>query len=108
MVSETLSGIPTIRSFNVVDLFVNRFGNMLDQNNRPLYLILITQRWIQLRLEIMNSILVLIATIFAIIFRQSIGLSNTGVLITYALQVTATFSWVIKTGIWIINGRDRH
>jgi ABC-type multidrug transport system fused ATPase/permease subunit len=98
LISETLIGLTTIRSFHAGERFMSKFVSYLNNNNRPLYLILLTQRWIQLRLELLNSTLVLASTLFSIAFRNQVSVGTTGILVAYALQVTATFSWTIKTG----------
>ncbi|KAJ3317962.1 Multidrug resistance-associated protein 1 [Boothiomyces sp. JEL0866] len=96
-ISETLNGLVTIRAYQAMDRFKTKNDQLINVNNRPLYLILIVQRWIQLRLECLNSILVFFIAIFCVYFRNTLNPSITGLLIAYSLQITQTFTWVVKT-----------
>ena len=98
MLTESLTGISTIRAFDAVDQFVSRNLTLLDSNNQAQYLVLLTQRWIQLRLDILNSVLVLLTSVIAVALNNQLNPGLTGLLIAYSLQITQTFSWTIKTG----------
>lgn len=97
MVTETLNGLTTIRAFGASDRFLKRNYLFIDKNNQAQYLVFLSQRWVQVRLDFINSVLVFLATIFAVAFSLNSGLS--GILIAYALQITQTFSWTIKVNI---------
>jgi ATP-binding cassette subfamily C (CFTR/MRP) protein 1 len=47
MLTESLTGIPTIRAFGTVDQFVSRNLTLLDSNNKAQQIVLLSQRWIQ-------------------------------------------------------------
>ncbi|KAJ3308764.1 hypothetical protein HDV04_000823 [Boothiomyces sp. JEL0838] len=96
-ISESLNGLVTIRAYQATERFKLKNNELINTNNRPLYLILIVQRWIQLRLECLNSILVFFIAIFSVYFRSTLNPGITGLLIAYSLQITQTFTWVVKT-----------
>ena len=98
MITETLSGISTIRSFGACDRFISHNTKLLDENNRAQYLVILSQRWIQLRIDCLNSVLVLCTCLIAVLLRDMVNPGVTGLLIAYSLQVTQTFAWCIKTG----------
>ncbi|KAL2913401.1 hypothetical protein HK105_207146 [Polyrhizophydium stewartii] len=95
-VSETLTGLATIRAYNAAARFRDKNDALMDANNRCYYLSLIIPRWIQLRLETLNSALVFLTAVFAIVAKSSVGPGAAGLVITYALQITAVFNWCVK------------
>ncbi|KAJ2992857.1 hypothetical protein HDV02_002822 [Globomyces sp. JEL0801] len=95
-VSETLGGLSTIRAYKAEDRFIERNTMLLDKNNQAIYLGFMIQRWIQLRLQCLNSVLLLVATILAILLRDTLNPGITGVIIAYTLQITAVFTWTFK------------
>ncbi|KAL2913381.1 hypothetical protein HK105_207126 [Polyrhizophydium stewartii] len=95
-VSETLTGLATIRAYNAAARFRDKNDALMDANNRCYYLSLIVQRWIQLRLEAFNAIPVFMASIFAVLAKTSVGPGVVGLVVTYAIQVTAMFTWMIR------------
>ena len=96
--SEVLtgSGQATIRAYHAMDRFYGRNRRALDDNNQAYYLSTIIQRWLSLRLESLASILVLIVSLFGVIFAKTLNPGAVGLSLTYALQVTFIFNWCIK------------
>ncbi|EGF81682.1 hypothetical protein BATDEDRAFT_19380 [Batrachochytrium dendrobatidis JAM81] len=95
-VSETLTGLATIRAYNSTSRFVNKTYTLIDDCNRNYYPSIMIQRWIQLRLESLNAILVLMAAIFAVIQKSHIGAGVAGLVVAYAIQVTSVLNWSVK------------
>lgn len=95
-ISETLGGVTTIRAYGCIESFRANAFKIMDHNNSTYYLTILIQRWMQLRLESLNSILVLVATLFSIIFRSTINSGISGLAISYCLLITSTFTWCIK------------
>jgi ABC-type multidrug transport system fused ATPase/permease subunit len=96
-ISETVSGLTTIRSFAAIPRFLRKNSQNLDKNNKAQYAKVIAQPWIQLRLELLNSFLVFMASLFAVTFRSQMGVRLAGLVISYALQITQVFTWTIRT-----------
>jgi ATP-binding cassette subfamily C (CFTR/MRP) protein 1 len=98
MISESLQGLSAIRSYRAVGRFVSRYMGFVDENNRAQYLVILSQRWVQLRLDSLNTVLVFMAGLIAVIFRDKMNQGMSGLIIAYALQVTTTATWCVKTG----------
>jgi ABC-type multidrug transport system fused ATPase/permease subunit len=64
-ISESISGLPTIRAYGEQIRFTERVERMIDANSSPQYLLYTGQRWIQLRLETVGNLLVFSVALFA-------------------------------------------
>jgi ABC-type multidrug transport system fused ATPase/permease subunit len=96
-ISETVSGLTTIRTFSAIQRFLKKNSDYLDINNKAQYARVIAQPWIQLRLEVLNSFLVFMASVFAVSFKDQMGVRLAGLIISYSLQITQVFTWTIRT-----------
>lgn len=56
--SESLTGLPTIRSFGQVDRFIEENKFYIDLEDRALLLTTTNQRWLAIRLDALGAILV--------------------------------------------------
>ncbi|KAI9333757.1 hypothetical protein DFJ73DRAFT_799177 [Zopfochytrium polystomum] len=94
--SACFSGLTTIRAYGVEAQFAAKNRELLDWNNRAYYPLLLTQRWLGLRLELIGALLIFFAALFAIIARNSVGASVAGLAISYSLQVTGVLNWCVR------------
>lgn len=67
----------------------------MDKNQVCKYPSLIANRWLAVRLEMVGNLIILFASLFAVLGGQSnpglVGLS-----VSYALQVTQTLNWLVR------------
>lgn len=54
--SESLTGLPTIRSYGGIDRFVQENAYYVDLENRALFLSVTNQRWLAIRLDFMGGL----------------------------------------------------
>ncbi|CAG8684351.1 647_t:CDS:10 [Cetraspora pellucida] len=94
--SETLTGLPIIRAYREQERFLRNNEAFLDIENRANFLTICAQLWLSVRLDTIANILVLFASFFAIIFRFNIAPSITGLVLSYALQVSISLNWCVK------------
>ncbi|XP_037884216.1 multidrug resistance-associated protein 1 isoform X9 [Glossina fuscipes] len=92
---ETITGVSTIRAYAVQDRFIDESDNKVDKNQVCKYPSLIANRWLAIRLEMVGNLIILFASLFAVLGGQSnpglVGLS-----VSYALQVTQTLNWLVR------------
>ncbi|XP_075152488.1 multidrug-Resistance like Protein 1 isoform X4 [Haematobia irritans] len=92
---ETVTGVSTIRAYSVQDRFIDESDNKVDKNQVCKYPSLIANRWLAIRLEMVGNLIILFASLFAVLGGQTnpglVGLS-----ISYALQVTQTLNWLVR------------
>ncbi|KAI8870810.1 P-loop containing nucleoside triphosphate hydrolase protein [Ramicandelaber brevisporus] len=97
--SETLSGLPTIRAFGDAsqhNLFMSRCRELMNANNQAYYLSIVVQRWMQLRMEVLANLVGLFVALFAVIARFSVDPGLVGLVLGYASAVTAAFSAFVR------------
>jgi len=95
--SETVRGITSIKAFGHVPRFVNDFEELISNNLKFSYYSVMCGRWLTLRSELVAQILVLAASLVAVIHRDSFSSGWAGLIISLALSVTETFNWVLLT-----------
>jgi ATP-binding cassette subfamily C (CFTR/MRP) protein 1 len=54
--SESLTGLPTIRSYGAVQRFINENTYYIDLEDRALFLSVTNQRWLAIRLDFMGAL----------------------------------------------------
>ncbi|TFK19762.1 cadmium ion transporter [Coprinopsis marcescibilis] len=95
-VSETLTGLATIRAYKKQEVATSSADQGLDLQNRAYYMTVTIQRWLGLRLDLFGNLLVLGIGLFAVGFRETVDPGKVGVVLTYTLSVTAIFSDMIS------------
>ncbi|KAJ3222538.1 hypothetical protein HDU81_009818 [Chytriomyces hyalinus] len=95
-VSETINGLATIRAYAAKDRFIAKNYTLLDTNNQAYYLSQLIQRWIQLRVEGLNAFLVLITSIFVIVFRWQLNPGLAGLVLVYITQSSTALSNLVS------------
>ena len=79
---ETLSGLATVRAFGWTRAFIDKHLELLDQSQRPFYLLYCIQRWLQVVLDLMVATLATILMMIVVGTRHEInpGLVGLGML----------------------------
>ena len=71
---ETIEGLATIRAFGWSDANVEINHDLLDESQRPLYLLYMVQRWLQLLLDLLTAII----TTMLVAIATRIGSTSSG------------------------------
>ncbi|KAF9107853.1 hypothetical protein BGX29_004457 [Mortierella sp. GBA35] len=95
--SETLSGVSTIRAMNVGPRFILDNAEKTNASANAFFTWVMTNRWLQIRLEALGAAIVLGAGMFAVLSRNSLSTSTVGLSITYALSITEELTWAIRS-----------
>ncbi|KAH7884664.1 ABC protein [Phlebopus sp. FC_14] len=86
--SETLTGLPTIRSYGEMKRFIMANRYYIDLENRSLYLIVTNQRWLAIRLDFMGGILVFLVALLAVVDVSGINAAQIGLVLTYTTTLS--------------------
>jgi ABC-type multidrug transport system fused ATPase/permease subunit len=97
--SETLHGLPVIRTYNVEREFICENQRRIDENVRIFLFSNMTNRWLGVRLDALGSVIVLCICLFAMIFRDDIDSGLIGLAIGYSFSLTTTINRVVREGI---------
>ncbi|KAM9392165.1 multidrug resistance-associated protein 1 isoform 2-T2 [Pholidichthys leucotaenia] len=94
--SETLLGTSVIRAFGEQDRFIGESDKRVDNNQKAYYPSIVANRWLAIRLEFVGNCIVTFAALFAVIARDSLSPGIMGLSISYALQLTASLTWLVR------------
>uniref|UniRef100_A0A8C4N8Z1 ABC-type glutathione-S-conjugate transporter n=1 Tax=Eptatretus burgeri TaxID=7764 RepID=A0A8C4N8Z1_EPTBU len=93
---ETLSGLPVIRASGHSHRFLQQNFDILNENMLSIYMWIISNRWLAIRLDLVGTLVVFFAALFAVLSRGQLLAGVVGVSITYALNVTQTLNWLVR------------
>ncbi|KAG2140137.1 ABC protein [Suillus clintonianus] len=98
--SETLTGLPTIRSYGEMKRFISANKYYVDLENRALYLVVTNQRqvtlWLSIRLDFMGGMLVFLVAVLAVIDVSGINAAQIGLVLTYTTSLTQMCSLLTR------------
>ncbi|KAF9909339.1 hypothetical protein EC991_008724 [Linnemannia zychae] len=94
--SETLSGVSTIRALRCNDRFIADNATRSDLASNAHFVWAVGNRWLNVRLESLGSVIVLAASLFAVLARNTINPSMVGMSLAYALNITVDITWLVR------------
>ncbi|EAA12849.5 AGAP008437-PA, partial [Anopheles gambiae str. PEST] len=93
---ESIGGQSTIRAYAQQERFIRESEHRVDYNQLVTYPTILANRWLGVRLEIIGSLVILFAALFAILARDTIGQATVGLSISYALQISNVLSFLVR------------
>lgn len=94
--SETINGVTTIKAYNAETRFIKEADLRVDQNQRCFYPNAVSNCWLQVRLEFLANCLIFFAALFSVYSRGTLTGSQTGLSLSYALNVTLSLNWCVR------------
>jgi len=97
-ISQTLSGLTTIRAFGAQTRFVGECFEKIDANQLPFMFYQTTNVWMGIRLDILAACVVLAASLSAITscILGHIEPGMVGLVIAYAMMMSSYFNWTMR------------
>ena len=96
--SETLTGLSSVRTYRVRDRFVQCNLDRLDANNRAIYLIIMSARWMSLMMDLMGLLAIFFSSLLYVVAAYSLTPSIAGLVISYALSTASLLAWLFFQG----------
>lgn len=93
---ESITGQNTIRAYQRQSQFSSVNSAKIDGNQKTLYSTIIADRWLEFRLEVVGSFIVLFAAFFAVLGRDALDPGVVGLSITYSLTITTVLSFFVR------------
>ncbi|KAL7950242.1 P-loop containing nucleoside triphosphate hydrolase protein [Trichoderma barbatum] len=93
---ETLSGICTIRAFGWQKQAILKNHQLVDQSQKPFYLLIMVQRWLVLVLDLTTTALALLIVGFSVKLRGSVSVGLTGVSLVQLISMSETLNMLIQ------------
>ncbi|KAI0803754.1 P-loop containing nucleoside triphosphate hydrolase protein [Xylaria sp. FL0064] len=106
---ESLSGLVTIRAFGWTRAYTNKTNNLLDQSQKPFYLLLCVQRWLVLVLDLVVAGLAVLLVGLAVALRSKISPGFLGIALvqltglSHALTSLVQFWTLLETSLGAIS-----
>jgi ATP-binding cassette subfamily C (CFTR/MRP) protein 1 len=93
---ETLSGLVTIRAFGWSGQFVEQNLVLLDNSQKPYYLLFCIQRWLSIVLDVMMAILAIILMVLVVELRDSVDPGYVGLALLNVISFGSSLIWIVK------------
>lgn len=94
--SECLSGLGTLKAYNMVDKAVAKNEYRIDLNNRPYYLFQVGARWVSIRVNILGALLTFSVVILVVATRNSINPASVGLVLSYLARISGDLNWGVQ------------
>lgn len=94
--NETLTGMATIKAYKAEQTFIDKNDFLLNRMNEAYFLLIATQRWLCVHLDIIALIFALIICLLCITEQFNISPSSTGLLLNYVIQIVGLLSLTIR------------
>ncbi|KAH8908368.1 multidrug resistance-like protein [Coniochaeta sp. PMI_546] len=93
---ETLSGLATIRAFGWSAPAKAHNHSLIDKSQRPFYLLLMVQQWLELVLNLVTAALAVLVVGLAVKLRGSVSAGLTGVSLVQLITLAETLKLLIQ------------
>ncbi|KAL9182396.1 hypothetical protein ACHAXT_013048 [Thalassiosira profunda] len=107
MLSESLSGIATIRANNALDYFQKKFWEVHDAHGRAFFAFIACSRWLGFRMDALMFIFLAIASFAAVIVHQQawfdIDPGILGLALSMLIQLSGLFQWCVRQSAEVVN-----
>ncbi|KAI0661576.1 ABC protein [Cubamyces menziesii] len=101
--AESLSGLPTIRSYGEVNRFLRDNEYYVDLEDRAAFLTVTNQRWLAIRLDFLGGIMTFIVAILAVSNASGIDPAEIGLVLTYTTSLTQLCNMVTRQSAEVEN-----
>ncbi|KAG2138357.1 ABC protein [Suillus clintonianus] len=94
--SESLTGLPTIRSYGEMGRFIDANRYYVDVEDRALFIVVANQRWLAVRLDFIGGILVFLVALLTVIDVSGINAAQIGLVLTYTTSLSQMCTLLTK------------
>lgn len=105
--SQSLNGISSIRAYRAEEATKRTSHDKLDANIQVNLAMFSANRWLGVRLEMLGSLVVLACALLLIFQRDNFSASLSGLVLSYALQVTGLFIRMVRSGSLAVRANYR-
>jgi len=101
--AESLSGLPTIRSYGETARFLSDNEYYIDLEDRANFLVATNQRWLAIRLDFLGGLMVFVVAMLAVTGVSGISAAQIGLVLTYTTSLTQQCSMLTRQSAEVEN-----
>ncbi|KAG0326603.1 hypothetical protein BGZ99_009350 [Dissophora globulifera] len=94
--SECLTGLGTLKAFNVVPKAILKNEYRIDLNNRPYYLYQMGARWLSLRVNVLGALMTFSTVVLITATRFKINPASAGLVLSYLARISGDLNWGVQ------------
>ena len=94
--SNTVSGLLTVRAYGKSGSRQAEFVELLNENFKTWYAWLLANRWVGTRLDFVSFLILVAVTLFGVLFADSVDPGMLGFAITYCIQLSGVFQYMVR------------
>ncbi|KAI1293287.1 hypothetical protein EDD11_008442 [Mortierella claussenii] len=94
--SESLTGLGTLKAFDVVQKAVLKNEYRIDLNNRPYYLYQLGARWLSIRVNVLGALMTFSTVVLITATRFSINPASAGLVLSYLARISGDLNWGVQ------------
>ena len=79
-----------------MDQFIQESEKKVDLNQMCYYPTFVSSRWLSVRLETIGNLIILFASLFAVLARETADPGDVGLSLSYALNVTGAMNMLVR------------
>ena len=93
---ETITGATTVRAYDRVADFITENEHRIDRNQLCYKPSFVASRWLSVRLEFVGNMIIMFASLLAVLSRGTIDAGMVGLSLSYALNVTGALNMLVR------------
>ncbi|KAF4318411.1 hypothetical protein BBO99_00002840 [Phytophthora kernoviae] len=97
--TQTLNGLVTIRTFQMVEKSQQTQGAKINENTKAFLLLNLINRWLGVRLEFLGAVITLAVAFFVSYHHAVLSSAMAGLLLSYSQNMTSLLNWIIRNNI---------
>ncbi|KAF9111885.1 hypothetical protein BGX27_004328 [Mortierella sp. AM989] len=94
--SECLTGLGTLKAYDVVQKAILKNEYRIDLNNRPYYMYQLGARWLSLRVNILGALMSFSTVVLITATRFSINPASAGLVLSYLARISGDLNWGVQ------------
>ncbi|KAF9194834.1 hypothetical protein BGZ51_007054 [Haplosporangium sp. Z 767] len=94
--SECLTGLGTLKAYNVVHRAIRKNEYRIDLNNRPYYLFQVGGRWLSIRINALGVALTFATVVLIVATRNTINPASAGLVLSYLARISGDLNWGVQ------------
>ncbi|KAF9430749.1 hypothetical protein BGZ76_000723 [Entomortierella beljakovae] len=94
--SESLTGLSTLKAYDVVQKAILKNEYRIDLNNRPYYIYQVGSRWLSLRVNVLGALMSFSTVVLITATRFKINPASAGLVLSYLARISGDLNWGVQ------------